>query len=97
MKMIWCGLKFEENHHGLVNKLHENLRSKTLDCRKIKSVFKDVKWCFNASWGLKGLNDMHDRKLLVSLVENRRKPQGLYIYAGYDIGSDMYYALCIIF
>ena len=28
--------------------------SKTLCCRKIKSVFRDVKWCFNASSGLKG-------------------------------------------
>ena len=26
-----------------------------LSCREIKSVFRDVKWCFNASWGLKGL------------------------------------------
>ena len=31
-------------------------RSKTLHCREIKSVFMDVKWCLNASWGLKGLS-----------------------------------------
>ena len=29
--------------------------SKPLGCKKIQSVFMDVKWCFNASWGLKGL------------------------------------------
>ena len=29
---------------------------KSPSCRKIKSVFRDVKWCFNASRGLKGLN-----------------------------------------
>ena len=35
---------------------HENFRSETLGCRKIKSVFKDVKLCFNASRGFKGSN-----------------------------------------
>ena len=29
---------------------------KPLSFSKIKDVFRDVKWCFNASWGLKGLN-----------------------------------------
>ena len=55
MKMIWCGLKIKENCHVLVNQFHGNIHSKTLGCRRIKSVFRDVKWCFNASWGLKGL------------------------------------------
>ena len=55
MKMIWCGLKIIENCHVLVNQFHGNFRSKKFCCRKIKSVFRDVKWCFNASWGLKGL------------------------------------------
>ena len=55
MKMIWCGFKIKENHHVLVNQFHENFLSKTLDCRKMKSVFWDVKWCFIASWRLKGL------------------------------------------
>ena len=55
MKMIWCGLKIKENHHVLVNQSHGIFCSKTVCCRKIKSVFRDVKWCFNASWGLKGL------------------------------------------
>ena len=55
MKMIWNGWKIEENCHALVNQSHGNFCSKTLCCRKIKSVFRDVKWCFNASWGLKGL------------------------------------------
>ena len=40
----------------LLNQFHGNFRSKTLGFGKIKSVFRDVKWCFNASWGLKGLN-----------------------------------------
>ena len=55
MKMTWCGLKIKENYHVLVNQFHWNFRSKTLSCRKIKYVFRDVKWCCNASWGLKGL------------------------------------------
>ena len=55
--VVW---KLKENCHALVNQFHGNFRSKTLCCRKIKSVFRDVKWCFNASWGLKGLNiDKH--------------------------------------
>ena len=49
MKMIWCGLKNKENDHLLVNQFHGNFR-------EIKSVFRDVKWCFNASWGFKGLS-----------------------------------------
>ena len=53
--MTWYGLKIKENCHLLVNQFHQNFLSKPLGCRRIKSVFKDVKWCFNASWGLKGL------------------------------------------
>ena len=53
--MTWCGLKIIENYHVFVNKFHGNLRSKTLSFREIKSVFRDVKWCFKASWGFKGL------------------------------------------
>ena len=49
------GLKPDSIH--LVNQFHGNFRSKTLCCRKIKSVFMDVKWCFNVSWGLKGLTE----------------------------------------
>ena len=55
MKMIWSGLKIKENCHILLNKFLGNFHSKTPSCRKSKSVFRDVKWCFNASWGLKGL------------------------------------------
>ena len=55
MKMIWSGWKIKENCHVLVNQFHGNFHSKTVSCRKMKSVFMDVKWCFNASWGLKGL------------------------------------------
>ena len=55
MKTTWCGLKIKENYHVLVNQFHGNVRSKTLGCKKIKCVFRDVKWWFNASWGFKGL------------------------------------------
>ena len=55
--MIWCGWKIEENYHVLVNQFHENIHSKTLGCKKIKYVFRDIKWCINASWGLKGLRE----------------------------------------
>ena len=41
--------------HVLINQFHLNFRFKTLSCRKIRCVFIHVKWCFNASWGLKGL------------------------------------------
>ena len=57
MKMIWSRWKSKENCHVLVNQFHWNFRSKTLSCGKIKSVFRDLKWCFKASCGLKGLND----------------------------------------
>ena len=51
--LMW--FKIEENCHVLVNQFHWNVCFKTLSCRKIKSVFRDVKWCFNASWRLKEL------------------------------------------
>ena len=60
MKMTWCGLKIEENCHVLVNQFHGNYHYKTPSCWKIRSVFRDVKWCFNASWGLKGLSSNHE-------------------------------------
>ena len=59
MKMIWYGLKIKENCNVLVNKFHRNILPKTLGCRKIESVSRDVKWCFDASWGLKGLRLSH--------------------------------------
>ena len=55
MKIICCGKIIKENHHVLLNQFHGNFRSKTLGCRRIKFVFRDVKWCFSASWGVKGL------------------------------------------
>ena len=56
MKMTWCGWKIKNNCHVMLNQFHGNYHYKTLSCWKITSVFRDVKWCFNASWGLKGLN-----------------------------------------
>ena len=59
MKMIWYDIKITENCHVLVNQFHGNFRSKNLSDCTIKSVFRDVKWCFNASSGLKGLRVKH--------------------------------------
>ena len=59
MPMTWCEWKSKENCHVLVNQFHRNFRSETLGCRKTKSVFRDVKWCFIASWGLKELSLFH--------------------------------------
>ena len=39
--LMW--FKNKENYHALVNQFHGNFHSKTLCCRKIKSVFRDVK------------------------------------------------------
>ena len=55
--MSWSGRKNEENCDDLVKEFHGNCPSKTVSCRKIKSVFRDVKWCFHASRGLKGLSN----------------------------------------
>ena len=40
--MIWCGLKIKENYHVLVNQFHGIFRSKSVGCRKIRSVFSDA-------------------------------------------------------
>ena len=45
--MIGCGLKIKGNCHVLANQFHGNFRSKNLGFRKINSVFRDVKICFN--------------------------------------------------
>ena len=41
--MTCCGLKNKENCHVLVKEFHGHFCSKTPGCRKIKSVFRDVK------------------------------------------------------
>ena len=51
--LLW--FKKKENCHVFVNEFHGNFRCKKLGCRKIPSVFRDVKLCLNASRGLKGL------------------------------------------
>ena len=38
-----------------LKRLRENFRPKTTGFQEIKSFFRDLKWCFNASWGFKGL------------------------------------------
>ena len=48
----------------MVKEFHGNFRSKTLGYREIKTVFRDVKWCLNASWGLKGLNNSNSEMSL---------------------------------
>ena len=51
-----CGeQKDEENCHIFEKQFKGIIHSKTPSCRKIKSVFRDVKWCLNAPWGPKGL------------------------------------------
>ena len=50
-------LKIKENCNVLVNQFRGNLHSEALDCREAKCFLREVKWCFNASWGLKGLNE----------------------------------------
>ena len=55
MKIKWSGWEIEENCHALVNQFHGNIHSEHPRCRKITPIFRDVQWCFNASWGLKGL------------------------------------------
>ena len=51
--LMW--VKIKENCHVLVNQFRGDDRSKSLSCRKTQYIFRDVKLCFNASWGLKGL------------------------------------------
>ena len=63
MKMTWGRWKINKNCHVLEKQFHGNCHSKTPSCGKIKSVFGDVKWCFNASWGFKALNRLEVRHL----------------------------------
>ena len=42
------GKQFKKNCHVLVNQFYVNFHYKTLSCRKMKYVYRDVKWCFNA-------------------------------------------------
>ena len=53
--MIWSRWEIKENCHVLVKQFQGNFHNKTPSCRENRSVYSDVKWCFNASWGLKGL------------------------------------------
>ena len=50
------GWKIKVNCLVLVKQFQGNCHHKHPSCRNIKSDFRDVKWCCNASWGLKGLN-----------------------------------------
>ena len=54
-RWFWSWWKINEYCHVLINQFHGNFQSKTPSCRRIKYDFRDVKWCFNASWGLKVL------------------------------------------
>ena len=51
----WLEVEEKKNCHILEKQFHGNFHSKTLSCGKTKSVIRDVKWRFNAPWGLKGL------------------------------------------
>ena len=98
MKMIWSGWKNKENCHVLESQFHGNFHSKTLSCSKIKTVFRDVKWCFNASWGLKGLIKFKNRrcagklhgkygKSVTWVQKQRMQYQGTYARTSYDISQ----------
>ena len=52
--MTWSWWKMK-NILLILKQFLENLRSKTTSFQEIKSFFRDAKWCFNASWGFKGL------------------------------------------
>ena len=54
-RWLCSGWEIKNNCHVLVKQIQGNFHHKKLSCRKIKSVYSDVEWCFNASWGLKGL------------------------------------------
>ena len=54
----WRWLEVGETLPCIGKPVSWNFQYKTSSCRKIKSVFRDVKWCFNASWGIKGLTHM---------------------------------------
>ena len=81
--MIWCGLKIEENCHELVNQFHGHYHQKTLSSWKIKCVFRNVKSCINASWGLKGLTMSRLFGILSSVVAILRCFQGKLNYPDY--------------
>ena len=66
-RWLKVGEKNKENYYVLVNQFHGNFHSKTFSCRKIKCVFRDVKWCFKASWELKGLRVDVEIKILCDL------------------------------
>ena len=51
--VMW--VKKQRNCHVLINQFHRNFHSKTIACKKIKYVFRNVEWCLNVSWELKGL------------------------------------------
>ena len=66
-----CGLKKKENYHVLVNQFLGNFRSKTPSCRKIRSVFRDLKLCFNPSTAKLFNLDFHP----LEAVSHWRDPQ----------------------
>ena len=91
--MTWCGWKINENCHVLVNEFNGNFRSKTLGCRTIKSVFRDVKRCFNASWGLKGLRPALSDIARIERVTNVK----LHLYHDYLITAPVFSSLVLFF
>ena len=58
----YSGWKWPEVGDKWKKQFHEHFRSKTTRFPEIKSVSKNVKWCFSASWGLKRLNIVHRAK-----------------------------------
>ena len=46
----------EKNVLLFVKQFHQNFRSKPPRFQETKSIFRDAKWYFDASWGFKGLS-----------------------------------------
>ena len=62
----WIQMGGKRKKDTVINdQFHENFRSIITRVQEIKSFFWDTKWCFNASWELKGLiNDGPQSKRL---------------------------------
>ena len=53
---VWKWVAFEKKYCYYLKNSRKIFAIKPLGY-KIKSFFRNAKWCFNASWGLKGLNN----------------------------------------
>ena len=68
---------------------------KPLVVGKIKSVFRDVKWCFSASWGLKGLTLCVARPSDMNALYPRHDNTHDISRGGHCLRYDSTYAWCV--